>query len=89
LKVKWNAEGSFETGELNENVTGGEPLAFRTGRNLEVIIGMINEIGFLEGYEDKAIAVSGIPTLADLLENGIGHYLHSCDGVVANAGDYK
>ncbi len=89
LKVKWNEAGTFETGDLNHNVTGGEPLAFRTGRNLEVIAGMINELGFLEGYEDKAIVVSGLPTLNDLLENGIGHYLHTCDGVVANGGDYK
>lgn len=88
LGVKWNDPGEIETGALNHNVDKGEPLAFRTGRNLELISGMIFELGMLDGYEDKVIEVEGIPTLEDLMLNGIGHYLHSCDGVTA-AGKYK
>lgn len=60
LAVKWNEFG--------------EPLDYRTGRNLSMINQLANAYSDL--YPDNPIYLDNVPTLTDLMENGIGAYLH-------------
>ncbi len=60
LAVKWNEFG--------------EPLDYRTGRNLSMINQLANAYSDL--YPDNPIYLDDVPTLTDLMENGIGAYLH-------------
>ncbi len=60
LAVKWN---DF-----------GEPLKYRAGRNLSLINQLANAYSDL--YPDDPIYLENVPVLGDLMENGIGAYLH-------------
>lgn len=51
----------------------GHPLEERVGRHLSGVMQFITVMG--ENEPDKEMIVEGVPIYADLMENGIGHYL--------------
>lgn len=51
----------------------GHPLEERVGRHLTGVVQLVTVMG--ENEPDKEIIMEGIPSYADLLENGVGHYL--------------
>ena len=63
LAVKWNEFG--------------EPLDYRVGRNLSVIYYLA--VAWTDLNPDKPIAFENVPRLDDLMENGIGAYLHPAE----------
>lgn len=52
----------------------GHPIEERVGRHTTGVIELINAMGDIE--PNKAIEVEGIPTKDELMENGLGNYLH-------------
>ena len=51
----------------------GHPLEERVGRHLSGVMQFITVMG--ENEPEKEMIVEGVPIYADLMENGIGHYL--------------
>ncbi|MFA6708937.1 MAG: succinylglutamate desuccinylase [Fusobacterium sp.] len=52
----------------------GHPIEERVGRHTTGVIELINAMGDIE--PNKTIEVEGIPTKDELMENGLGNYLH-------------
>lgn len=57
---------------------GGHPIEERVGRHLETI-SMLTEI-FNSYHSDRAVSISGLPSFADLLAEGLGPYLDPSAG---------
>jgi hypothetical protein len=52
----------------------GEPLNRRVGRHVQGFIAILS--AYNDTTEDKPIEITGLPSYQDLLEYGVGHYLH-------------
>ena len=52
----------------------GEPLSRRVGRHLQGLHALI--AAYNEQYGDRGLQVDGLPTYTEVVENGVGRYLH-------------
>jgi len=52
----------------------GWPLEKRVGQHCSLILEILRQHG--RRFPDRTISVRGVPSYADILENGVGHYFH-------------
>ena len=77
-----------EYGLLYEKIDEqGWPIDVRVGRHTSAILQVIQT--FSEMYPDKVVAISSVPRYAEVIENGVGHYLYNPDEAPADRVVYE
>jgi len=77
-----------EFGLLYEKIDEqGWPIDVRVGRQTSTILQVIQT--FSETYPDQMVTISDVPRYAEVIENGIGHYLYNPDEAPADRVVYE